>query len=81
MSETSMTDEQNSIKLGELTFPPRKVYIRTYGCQMNVADSEVVVSILNKHGFGLTDDYKDSDLTTKIPINTKTQITITTKIQ
>lgn len=44
-----------------------KVYIETYGCQMNVADSEVVVSILNKQGFGLTDDYKDSDL---ILINT-----------
>lgn len=44
-----------------------KLYIETYGCQMNVADSEVVVSILNKQGFALTDDYKDSDL---ILINT-----------
>jgi tRNA-2-methylthio-N6-dimethylallyladenosine synthase len=39
-----------------------KMYIETYGCQMNVADSEVVVSILNKQGFGLSDDYKDTDL-------------------
>ncbi|NJO91065.1 MAG: tRNA (N6-isopentenyl adenosine(37)-C2)-methylthiotransferase MiaB [Chloroflexia bacterium] len=39
-----------------------KMYIETYGCQMNVADSEVVVSILNKQGFGLSDDYKDADL-------------------
>jgi len=44
-----------------------KMYIETYGCQMNMADSEVVVSILYKQGFGLTDDYKDSDL---ILINT-----------
>ncbi len=39
-----------------------KLYIETYGCQMNVADSEVVVSILNKQGFGLSDDYKEADL-------------------
>ncbi len=39
-----------------------KMYIETYGCQMNVADSEVVVSILNKQGFGLSDNYKDADL-------------------
>ncbi len=39
-----------------------KMYIETYGCQMNVADSEVVVSILNKQGFGLSDDYKEADL-------------------
>lgn len=44
-----------------------KMYIETYGCQMNVADSEVVVSILNKQGFGLSDDYKEADL---ILINT-----------
>ncbi|OQY02733.1 MAG: tRNA (N6-isopentenyl adenosine(37)-C2)-methylthiotransferase MiaB [Bacteroidetes bacterium 4572_117] len=43
------------------------VYIETYGCQMNVADSEVVVSILNKNGFAYTEDYKLADL---ILINT-----------
>ena len=28
----------------------KKIYIETYGCQMNVADSEVVVSILSDKG-------------------------------
>ena len=44
-----------------------KLYIETYGCQMNVADSEVVVSILNKAGFALIENYKESDV---ILINT-----------
>jgi tRNA-2-methylthio-N6-dimethylallyladenosine synthase len=44
-----------------------KLYIETYGCQMNVADSEVVVSILKKQGFGIIEDYKKADI---ILINT-----------
>jgi len=44
-----------------------KMYIETYGCQMNVADSEVVVSILVQEGFSLTENYKEADL---ILINT-----------
>ena len=31
--------------------PGKKVYIETYGCQMNVADSEVVLSVLSKAGY------------------------------
>jgi len=46
---------------------PKKVYIETYGCQMNVADSEVVVSILSKAGYEPTDNINESDL---ILINT-----------
>jgi tRNA-2-methylthio-N6-dimethylallyladenosine synthase len=45
----------------------KKVYIETYGCQMNVADSEIVVSILEKSGFLLTDVIQEADL---ILINT-----------
>ena len=45
----------------------RKVYIETYGCQMNVADSEVVVSILNDDGFTVTEKLDEADL---ILINT-----------
>jgi tRNA-2-methylthio-N6-dimethylallyladenosine synthase len=40
----------------------RKVYIETYGCQMNVADSEVVVSILGNNGFIATGDITNADL-------------------
>ena len=32
----------------------RQVYIETYGCQMNVSDSEIVASVLRENGFGLT---------------------------
>ncbi len=28
----------------------KKIYIETYGCQMNVVDSEVIFSILGKEG-------------------------------
>lgn len=45
----------------------KKVYIETYGCQMNVADSEVVVSILADEGFEPTDNINDAGL---ILINT-----------
>ena len=45
----------------------KKVYIETYGCQMNVADSEVVVSILSKAGYEPTENIRDAGL---ILINT-----------
>ena len=34
----------------------RKLYIETYGCQMNAGDSEVVLSILQGDGFRYTED-------------------------
>ena len=34
----------------------RKLYIETYGCQMNVADSEVVVSIMKDKGYTVTEE-------------------------
>ncbi len=40
----------------------KKLYIETYGCQMNVSDSEVVVSILEKEGYTLTEDQNEADL-------------------
>jgi tRNA-2-methylthio-N6-dimethylallyladenosine synthase len=46
---------------------PKKIYIETYGCQMNVADSEVVVSILSEAGYVPTEIIGDAGL---ILINT-----------
>lgn len=39
-----------------------KVYIETYGCQMNVNDSEVILSILQKNGYALTEDMNRADV-------------------
>jgi tRNA-2-methylthio-N6-dimethylallyladenosine synthase len=39
----------------------KKLFIETYGCQMNVADSEVVASIMEMDGYTLTDSDKDAD--------------------
>jgi tRNA-2-methylthio-N6-dimethylallyladenosine synthase len=39
----------------------KKLYIETYGCQMNVADSEVVASVMGDRGFILTSQYTEAD--------------------
>ncbi|HCY01238.1 MAG TPA: hypothetical protein DG754_13960, partial [Bacteroidales bacterium] len=38
------------------------VYIETYGCQMNFSDSEVVASILQANGYGITNNMDDADI-------------------
>jgi tRNA-2-methylthio-N6-dimethylallyladenosine synthase len=40
----------------------RQVYIETYGCQMNVSDSEIVASVLRENGYGLTHDADTADV-------------------
>lgn len=40
----------------------KKFYIETYGCQMNVADSEVVAAILENAGFSRTDEREKADV-------------------
>ncbi len=39
----------------------KKLFIETYGCQMNVADSEVVASIMEMDGFELTENITDAN--------------------
>ena len=39
----------------------RKVFLETYGCQMNVADSEVMAGVLERAGMSLTDRPEDAD--------------------
>lgn len=45
----------------------RNVYLETYGCQMNVSDSEIVASVLRENGYGLT---HNPDIADVILINT-----------
>lgn len=40
----------------------KNLYIETYGCAMNLADSEVVASILKDNGFKTTNEAKDADV-------------------
>ena len=40
----------------------KKVFIESYGCQMNMNDSEIVASILLKQGFNTTDNLDEADL-------------------
>jgi tRNA-2-methylthio-N6-dimethylallyladenosine synthase len=40
----------------------RKLYLESYGCQMNFADSEIVASILKNDGFTTTKDFHEADV-------------------
>ena len=40
----------------------KKVFLKTFGCQMNVRDSEVVLGLLKKEGYKVTDEPKDADI-------------------
>lgn len=39
----------------------KKVYIETYGCRMNICDSEVILSILSEHGYEYTNVLTEAD--------------------
>lgn len=61
-----MTNKYYSVKPA-INAGLKQVFIETYGCQMNVNDSEVVLSILQPYGYSLCDSIKEADL---ILINT-----------
>lgn len=43
------------------TTDEKKLFIETYGCQMNVADTEVVASVMQMDGYVVTDKLEDAD--------------------
>lgn len=56
----------------------RKLYIESYGCQMNFSDSEIVTSILQKDGFGTTSNFEEADviLLNTCSIREKAELTV-----
>ena len=57
-----MTEKQAAVDLKSTAkSDEKKLYIETYGCQMNVADSEVVASIMKMAGYEMTDVIADAD--------------------
>ena len=57
-----MNNNVNINNLRPLTGSGRKLYIETYGCQMNVGDSEIVVSIMQQEGFRYTESLEEADI-------------------
>lgn len=61
-----LTDiEQNTAMFHEMeagSFPNKKFYIESYGCQMNFNDSEIVASILKQNGFSAAASHEEANL-------------------
>ena len=56
------TKQGTSLTLNSKSKNTRKLYIESYGCAMNFADSEVVASILAEDGFNTTTELNEADL-------------------
>ncbi|MDX2197183.1 MAG: tRNA (N6-isopentenyl adenosine(37)-C2)-methylthiotransferase MiaB [Cytophagales bacterium] len=63
LSEVDKTPTE-TIKISDDTHTGkgRKLYIESYGCQMNFSDSEIVTSIMHNHGYDTTSNYHDADV-------------------
>ena len=63
LHEISILEELDTRKLPYAeTNGRRQVYLETYGCQMNVSDSEIVAAVLRESGYGLTRDAAQADV-------------------
>ncbi len=62
INEELETTEAFRVSKDISTGKPRKLYIESYGCQMNFSDSEIVASILQKEGFDTTSDIAQADV-------------------
>jgi tRNA-2-methylthio-N6-dimethylallyladenosine synthase len=70
MLELTLDKKHDESRQGEAFAPKqiinnpftKKFYIESYGCAMNFADSEVVASILQQKGFGITAKFEEADM-------------------
>lgn len=56
-----MNNNDKGLDFKSTTDESKKLFIETYGCQMNVADSEVVASVMGMSGYTMTDKMEDAD--------------------
>ena len=63
-SESTNAEACETVKVSadENTGKDRKLYIESYGCQMNFSDSEIVSSIMKKEGFDTTSNFSEADV-------------------
>lgn len=67
----------------ENTGKQRKVYIESYGCQMNFSDSEIVSSIMKKEGFDTTSEFEKADVVflNTCSIREKAELTVRKRLE
>ena len=57
-----MTNQENGVDLKSAAVTEeKKLFIETYGCQMNVADSEVIASVMQMAGYSVADTLEEAD--------------------
>ena len=61
----------------------KKLFIESYGCQMNMNDSEIVASILAEQGFNTTQHLEDADLVlvNTCSIREKAELTVRKRLE
>lgn len=76
------TCETIQVLKDQYTGNSRKLYIESYGCQMNYSDSEIVASILAKEGFDPTSDINQADVVflNTCSIREKAEITVRNRL-
>ncbi|PWL40555.1 tRNA (N6-isopentenyl adenosine(37)-C2)-methylthiotransferase MiaB [Flagellimonas aquimarina] len=77
------SQQGNSLTLEKNEKNTRKLYIESYGCQMNFSDSEIVASILAKEGFNTTQKLEEADLVlvNTCSIREKAELTIRKRLE
>jgi hypothetical protein len=60
-SDTAAAAAAPSTSSPHNNLPARTAYIETYGCQMNVSDSEIVAAVLQAANYVVTDDLYSAD--------------------
>jgi tRNA-2-methylthio-N6-dimethylallyladenosine synthase len=71
------------LQLSENKKASRKMYIESYGCQMNFSDSEIVASILAEEGFSTTQEITEADLVfvNTCSIREKAELTVRKRLE
>ncbi|MEL6989688.1 MAG: tRNA (N6-isopentenyl adenosine(37)-C2)-methylthiotransferase MiaB, partial [Bacteroidota bacterium] len=72
-----------ALQLEGKTTNTKKLFIESYGCQMNFSDSEVVASILTKEGYNTTQNLEEADLVlvNTCSIREKAELTVRKRLE
>ena len=63
MEKEILEERQGEILVQEsVSKNTKKLFLESYGCQMNFSDSEIVASILNGEGYNTTTELEEADL-------------------